>query len=65
MKRKYIKPNTTLDRWLTTDFIMDTFSLPNTGSLDDPSIGQANGFSFEEDDDSDKNYPVYRVWDNL
>ncbi|MBO4659105.1 MAG: hypothetical protein J5637_05735 [Prevotella sp.] len=64
MKRKYIKPNTTLD-WLATNIIMDTFSLPNTGSLDDPSFGQANGFSFEEDDDSDKNYPVYRVWDNL
>ena len=64
MKRKYIKPKTTLDK-LTTNIIMDTFSLPNTGSLDDPSFGQANGFSFEDEDDSDKNYPIYRVWDNL
>ena len=64
MERKYIKPNITLDS-LTTNFIMETFSLPTTGSLEDPSFGQANGYSFEDEDDSDNSYPVYRVWDKL
>ncbi len=59
MKRKYIKPKITLDN-LATNIIMDTFSLPNTGLINDPSLGQANDFDFDEDDD---NNPSINIWD--
>lgn len=63
MKKHYIKPSVTLDIAVVNP-MMETFSLPNTGSLDDPSFGQACGFNFDEDEDeSDKQLPTFHVWD--
>ena len=62
MKRKYIKPNTILD-FISTN-IMDTFSLPTTGIIDNPSLGQANEFDFDENE-SDNGLPEFHIWDEL
>ena len=64
MKKQYIKPSITIDT-IAVNPIMETFSLPNTGSLDDPSFGQACGFNFDEDEEeSDYHLPSFHVWDN-
>ena len=53
MKRKYIKPSTTLDK-LLTDYLMESFSLPTTGVVNDPTFGQAN----------ENSLPEVRIWDD-
>ena len=61
MKKQYIKPSVTLDI-IVVNPMMESFSLPKTGSLDDPSFGQACGFNFDEDE-SDEQLPAFHVWD--
>ncbi len=63
MKRKYIKPSTTLDK-ISTNYLMESFSLPTTGLVDDPSFGQSNDYSFD-DDEGDNSLPVVRIWEEL
>lgn len=62
MKRKYIKPSTTLDK-LLTDYLMESFSLPTTGVVNDPTFGQANEFTFDEEE-SENSLPEVRIWDD-
>ncbi len=64
MKRVYFSPVVKVKRF-ECQYFMDKFSLPRTGEIDTPSVGQVNrfGLSFDgsEEDDGINNV---NVWDD-
>lgn len=71
MKKEYIEPNVKISQ-LESDGLMDTFSLPTTGEVEDPSVGQSNeqiwyddwdvGESYEQDESFIRKHPTSYLW---
>lgn len=60
MKKTYITPSIKV-AFALTEQIMETISIPTTGHVDNPSMGQSNEFSFDSElfDEDDKNKSVW------
>lgn len=48
MKKIYIIPRIKM-QYIESEELMDTFSLPKTGNVDDPSVGNAKESTFEDE----------------
>ena len=48
MKKIYISPKIKL-QFVKLEGLMETFSLPTTGNVDDPNVGNAREFTVDEE----------------